>query len=155
MGYKFNLGAKGFWTGRNCRTALQTLILLLIAYLTKSNREVKHDIDAETANLGTNESSQANKSTRSHSGKQKIFVRQLDGDLTNLGVSCFFDEDPQSLPMGKDFLPRIFEAAETCRLAVLVLSQEFWETKWPMLETSTFVKARDKNPISKFYPCTL
>ncbi|GLJ41682.1 hypothetical protein SUGI_0862720 [Cryptomeria japonica] len=88
----------------------------------------------------------------SHSGKQKIFVRQLHRDLTSLGVSCFFDEDPQSLPIGKDFPPRIFEAAETCRLAVLVLSKEFLESKWPMLEASTFVKARDKNPNLEILP---
>ncbi|XP_057836673.2 protein DETOXIFICATION 33 [Cryptomeria japonica] len=39
MGYKFDLGAKGIWTGMICGTALQTLILLLITYFTNWNRE--------------------------------------------------------------------------------------------------------------------
>ncbi|XP_057821867.2 uncharacterized protein LOC131034411 isoform X5 [Cryptomeria japonica] len=123
----------------------------------------------ETTELGTNESSQANKLTGgdhaqkflakdvflSHSGAQKNFVRQLHRDLTNQGVSCFFDEDPESLPLGEDFPPCIFEAAETCRVAVLLLSKEFLETKWPMQELCTFVKARDKtrtNPNLKILP---
>ncbi|XP_059066508.1 protein DETOXIFICATION 33-like [Cryptomeria japonica] len=39
MGYKFELGAKGIWTGMICGTALQTAILLVIAYFTNWNRE--------------------------------------------------------------------------------------------------------------------
>ncbi|XP_059066511.1 protein DETOXIFICATION 33-like [Cryptomeria japonica] len=39
MGYKFDLGAKGIWTGMICGTALQTVILLLITYFTNWNRE--------------------------------------------------------------------------------------------------------------------
>jgi len=34
LGYKFNFGAKGIWSGMICGTALQTLILLLIIYFT-------------------------------------------------------------------------------------------------------------------------
>ncbi|XP_059066515.1 disease resistance protein L6-like [Cryptomeria japonica] len=116
-----------------------------------------------STNLGTDESCQANKPMRSehgqkfdvflsHSGKQKNFVRQLHRDLTNLGVSCFFDEDPQSLPIAEDFPPRIFEAARACRLAVLLLSREFLESKWPLLEASTFMKARHTNPNLQILP---
>ncbi|XP_059066512.1 protein DETOXIFICATION 34-like [Cryptomeria japonica] len=39
MGYKFDLGVKGIWTGMICGTVLQTLILLLITYFTNWNRE--------------------------------------------------------------------------------------------------------------------
>ncbi|XP_059066932.1 uncharacterized protein LOC131030144 isoform X1 [Cryptomeria japonica] len=109
------------------------------------------------------ESSQPNKRTRSdhgqkfevflsHSGKQKNFVRQLYRDLTNQGLLCFFDEDRESLPLGEDFPSRIFEAAETCRLAVLLLSKEFLQSRWPMLELSTLVKVTDKNPNFKIVP---
>ncbi|GLJ42237.1 hypothetical protein SUGI_0874290 [Cryptomeria japonica] len=118
----------------------------------------------ETTNLHANESSQASRSTcseqgqkfdvfLSHSGRQKNFVRQLHRDLTNQGVSCFFDEDREScLPVAEDFPSRIFQAAETCKVAVLLLSRDFIETKWPMLELSTFVKARDRNPNFKILP---
>ncbi|GLJ41916.1 hypothetical protein SUGI_0867830 [Cryptomeria japonica] len=91
----------------------------------------------------------------SHSGKQKFFVRQLYRDLTNQGVSCFFDQDPESLPLGEDFPSRIFEAAKTCKAAVLLLSENFLESKWPMLELSAFMEARDKtrtNPNLKIVP---
>ncbi|XP_057868045.1 disease resistance protein ADR2-like [Cryptomeria japonica] len=91
----------------------------------------------------------------SHSGKQKIFVRQLYRDLTNQGVSCFFDQDRESLPVGDDFPHRIFEAAKTCQVAVLLLSMDFLESKWPMLELSAFVEARDRtrtNPNLKILP---
>ncbi|GLJ46774.1 hypothetical protein SUGI_0986510 [Cryptomeria japonica] len=40
MGYKFDLGAKGIWTGIICGTALQTLILILNTYFTDWNKEV-------------------------------------------------------------------------------------------------------------------
>ncbi|XP_057845436.1 disease resistance protein RML1A [Cryptomeria japonica] len=91
----------------------------------------------------------------SHSGKQKNFVRQLYRDLRNQGVSCFFDQDRESLPVGEDFPHRIFEAAKTCQVAVLLLSMEFLQSKWPMLELSAFVEARDRtrtNPNLKILP---
>ncbi|XP_059065928.1 disease resistance-like protein DSC2 isoform X1 [Cryptomeria japonica] len=111
----------------------------------------------KTTNLGTDKPTLSAPGQKfdvflSHSGKQKNFVRQLHRDLTNVGVSCFFDEDPQSLPIGEDFPPRIFEAAKTCRVAVLLLSKEFLESKWPMLEASTFVKARHTNPSFQILP---
>ncbi|XP_059066657.1 disease resistance protein Roq1-like [Cryptomeria japonica] len=118
---------------------------------------------AEPRSSRANKSSQPNKSTGSdhgqkfdaflsHSGKQKNFVRQLHRDLTKRGVFCFFDEDHESLPVGEPFPPRILAAAKSCKLAVLLLSKEFLETKWPMLELSTVVKARDKYPNIKILP---
>ncbi|GLJ41970.1 hypothetical protein SUGI_0868880 [Cryptomeria japonica] len=96
---------------------------------------------------------QANKSTHSdhndkdvflsHSSKQKNFVRQLYTDLTNQGLSCFFDQDPDSLPLAENFPAIIFEAAKTCSIAVLLLSKDFLESKWPMQELAAFVEARD------------
>ncbi|GLJ42309.1 hypothetical protein SUGI_0875890 [Cryptomeria japonica] len=52
---------------------------------------------------------------------KKNFIRQLYRDLTNQGVSCFFDQDRESLPVAEVFL----------------------ESRWPMLELSAFVEARD------------
>ncbi|XP_059065488.1 uncharacterized protein LOC131052748 isoform X2 [Cryptomeria japonica] len=116
---------------------------------------------AKTTNSPRNKSCQSNKpysSERkdvflSHSGKQKNFVRQLYRDLTNQGVSCFFDQDRESLPLAEHFPSRIFEAAKTCKVAVLLLSKDFLESKWPMLELSAFVEARDTtNPNLKILP---
>ncbi|XP_057824267.1 uncharacterized protein LOC131036400 isoform X1 [Cryptomeria japonica] len=89
-----------------------------------------------------------------HSGKQKIPVRELHKELANKGVSCFFDEDPQSLPLAEKFPARIFEAAEKCRVAVLVISTDFIDSKWPMLELSALLKAKSsgKNPHMKILP---
>ncbi|XP_057824269.1 uncharacterized protein LOC131036401 isoform X1 [Cryptomeria japonica] len=89
-----------------------------------------------------------------HSGKQKIPVRELHKELTNKGVSCFFDEDPQRLPLAEKFPARIFEAAEKCRIAVLVISKDFIHSKWPMLELSALLKAKSsgKNPHMKILP---
>ncbi|XP_057868038.1 protein VARIATION IN COMPOUND TRIGGERED ROOT growth response-like [Cryptomeria japonica] len=112
----------------------------------------------EMTNSGTIKSSQPNTPIRSdrglkfsaqdvflsHSGKQKNFVRQLYRDLTNQGVSCFFDQDRESLPLGEDFPSRIFEAAKTCKVAVLLLSMDFLESKWPMQELAAFVEAKKK-----------
>ncbi|GLJ42317.1 hypothetical protein SUGI_0876160 [Cryptomeria japonica] len=123
----------------------------------------------EMPNFGTINSSQPNAPIRSergqkfldqdvflsHSGRQKIFVRQLHRDLTNQGVSCFFDQDRESLPVGENFLHPIFEAAKICQVAVLLLSMDFPESKWPMLELSAFVEARDRtrtNPNLKILP---
>ncbi|GLJ41919.1 hypothetical protein SUGI_0867920 [Cryptomeria japonica] len=80
----------------------------------------------------------------SHSDKQKSFVRQLYRDLTNQGMSCFFDQDRESLPLGEDFPSRIFEAAKTSKAVVLLLSKDFFESnitpdneKWKLLGIST------------------
>lgn len=90
----------------------------------------------------------------SHSGTQNDFVRQLHRDLTRQHVSCFFDEDQNSLPLAQRFPPLIFRAAETCKIAVLVLSKEFVRSKWPMLELSAFISAMnsEKNPNLKLLP---
>ncbi|KAI5078771.1 hypothetical protein GOP47_0006442, partial [Adiantum capillus-veneris] len=75
----------------------------------------------------------------SHSGAQKGFVNGLQKTLPLIYI-VFFDRDSGSLPPGFPFPPRIFEAAKTCKLAVVVVSQEFISSKWPMLELCTFVE---------------
>jgi hypothetical protein len=75
----------------------------------------------------------------SHSGEQKDFVAQLHVDLDARGYACtFFDQSEQSLPKGKDFAPLIKEAAQLCEVAVVVLSEEFLCSKWPMIELAEF-----------------
>jgi hypothetical protein len=75
----------------------------------------------------------------SHAGKQKDFVAQLHVDLEARGYfSTFFDQSEQGLPKGKDFAPLIKEAAQLCEVAVVVLSEEFLSSKWPMIELAEF-----------------
>jgi hypothetical protein len=83
----------------------------------------------------------------SHSGVQKSFTEQLCVDLERWQYYPFFDKRPESLPKGKQFPELIFQAAQQCRVAVLVLSEDFFtRTKWPMLELEAFVEAQKRNP---------
>lgn len=80
-------------------------------------------------------------------------MEQLCVDLENAGYSPFFDRRPDSLPKGERFPELIFEAAQKCLVAVVVLSQEFFISKWPMLELVAFVKAKKTvNPNLKILP---
>lgn len=80
-------------------------------------------------------------------------MEQLCVDLENAGYSPFFDKRPDSLPKGERFPELIFEAAKKCLVAVVVLSKEFFISKWPMLELVAFVKAKKSvNPTLKILP---
>ncbi|KAG0561331.1 hypothetical protein KC19_9G056000 [Ceratodon purpureus] len=79
----------------------------------------------------------------SHSGAQKEFVEQLCVDLEARGyIFPFFDKRQHSLPKGKDFVPLIKEAAQRCHVAVIVLSEKFLSSKWPMIELAEFHAAQ-------------
>jgi hypothetical protein len=82
----------------------------------------------------------------SHSGKQKDFTELLCRELERWGYNPFFDIRDDSLPKGKKFPELIFHAARQCRVAILVLSEEFFtNSKWPMLELAAFVDAQKRN----------
>ncbi|KAG0601423.1 hypothetical protein M758_11G109500 [Ceratodon purpureus] len=70
----------------------------------------------------------------SHSGAQKNFVEQLCVDLESCNRSVFFDKRSDSLPKGEPFPQHIFNAIQECQVGVVVLSEEFFSSKWPMLE---------------------
>ncbi|KAG0557048.1 hypothetical protein KC19_11G098900 [Ceratodon purpureus] len=70
----------------------------------------------------------------SHSGAQKNFVEQLCVDLESCNRSVFFDTRSDSLPKGEPFPQHIFKAIQECQVGVVVLSEEFFSSKWPMLE---------------------
>ncbi|KAG0622823.1 hypothetical protein M758_3G126300 [Ceratodon purpureus] len=80
----------------------------------------------------------------SHSGVEKNFVEQLCVDLEGTGYSFpFFDQRNHSLPKGKDFAALISEAAKLCHVAVVVLSETFLTSKWPMIELGKFHEAKN------------
>lgn len=89
----------------------------------------------------------------SHSGAEKDFVDQLCVDLEQRHHNPFFDKRPDSLPKGEKFPSLIFQAAEQCWVAVLVLSKDFFiRSKWPMLELVACIEAKKKNPQLKILP---
>lgn len=69
-------------------------------------------------------------------------MEQLYHEFENEGRSPFFDMEHHSLPIGKEFPPRIFQAAKECKVAVIILTEQFLISKWPMLELLTFVDAQ-------------
>ena len=77
----------------------------------------------------------------SHSGAQKPFVEQLCKDLEACNHFAFFDQRPTSLPKGEKFAALIIDAAQRCQVAVVVLSEMYLSSKWPMLELVEFVRA--------------
>lgn len=74
-------------------------------------------------------------------------MEQLCLDLERKGYSFpFFDQRSHSLPKGKDFAPLILEAAKQCHVAVIVLSENYLTSKWPMIELGAFYEAKLENP---------
>lgn len=89
----------------------------------------------------------------SHAGSDKDFVEQLNLDLSSkhhFGV--FFDKDDESLPKGEPFPLRIMNAAKHCELAIVVISDDYFLRRWPMLELATFVKAQKVQCKPKILP---
>ena len=79
----------------------------------------------------------------SHSGAQKAFTEHLCEALERAHHFPFFDRRDDSLRNGEEFYIPLMKAAKECRVAVLVLTREFFEnTTWPMMELNEFVKAQ-------------
>ncbi|KAG0601530.1 hypothetical protein M758_11G119300 [Ceratodon purpureus] len=92
----------------------------------------------------------------SHSGVQKNFVEQLCVDLESCNRSVFFDKRSDSLPKGEPFPQHIFKAIKECQVGVVVLSEEFFSSKWPMLElVAMFKRMRLGNSRLKIMPIFL
>jgi hypothetical protein len=79
----------------------------------------------------------------SHSGKDKAFVSYLDHRLRSVHHYPFFDVREDSLPLGDKFADIIFQACKQCRLAIVVVSDNYFMSKWPMLELASFVEAKN------------
>ncbi|KAG0627859.1 hypothetical protein M758_2G233500 [Ceratodon purpureus] len=70
----------------------------------------------------------------SHSGSQKGFVEHLCVELEGCYRFPFFDKRRESLSIGEDFPRHIFDAIRQCDVGVVILSDEFMTSKWPMME---------------------
>ena len=89
----------------------------------------------------------------SHSGAQKEFVDQLCVDLESRHRFPFFDRRPSSLPKGEMFPGHIKAAVAQCEMMVVVVSEEYFTSKWPMIELNGFVQAsKGKDNLKKILP---
>ena len=89
----------------------------------------------------------------SHSGAQKEFVDQLCADLERCGRSPFYDKRPSSLPLGERFPDLIKDAVAQCEMMVVVVSEDYFISKWPMIELNGFVQAsKGKDNLKKILP---
>ena len=70
----------------------------------------------------------------SHSGQQKAFAERLCVALEQCYLHSFFDKRDDSLPIGENFAERIFEATKQCHVGMVILSDKFFTSKWPMME---------------------
>ncbi|KAG0561020.1 hypothetical protein KC19_9G031300 [Ceratodon purpureus] len=76
----------------------------------------------------------------SHSGQEKAFVEQLYHDLRRVNQRAFFDQDSNCLAKAEKFAREIIDAAGRCRVGVVVVSEGYLTSKWPMLELSRCVE---------------
>ena len=89
----------------------------------------------------------------SHSGAQKNFVEQLCKELESRHRFPFFDKRPSSLPKGEMFPNLIKAAVAQCEMMVVVVSEEYFTSKWPMIELNGFVQAsKGKDNLKKILP---
>ena len=89
----------------------------------------------------------------SHSGEDKAFVRHLGHSLRSVHHYPFLDVWKDSLPLGDKFADILLQASKQCQLAIVVVSDNFFMSKWPMLELASFVEAKNGvNPEMKILP---
>lgn len=79
-------------------------------------------------------------------------MRRVRDALERNAYCPFFDEDPECLPKGEFFSPQIKTACELTDVAVLVLSDEFFTSKWPMIELSIFIREQMRREGMKILP---
>ena len=88
----------------------------------------------------------------SHSGCQKEFVEQLCVDLESRHRFPFFDKRSSSLPKGERFPDLIKAAVAQCEMMVVVVSEEYFTSKWPIIELNGFMQAAKKSKTLKILP---
>jgi len=76
----------------------------------------------------------------SRSGIQKEFVDTLSKALEERHYS-FFDGSLEGLTEGEEFPDLIFKIVQQCRLFVVIISEDYFMSKWPMIELNAFLKA--------------
>ena len=70
----------------------------------------------------------------SHTGSQKAFVEHMCVQLEECYRFLFFDKRRESIPIGENFPRHIFDAIGQCHVGVVILLDELFSSKWPMME---------------------
>lgn len=77
-----------------------------------------------------------------HSGYQKDFVEELCGNLEKCYRFPFIDRRISSLRKSERFAESILKAARQCEIGVVIVSEEYFMSKLPMIELDAFVQTR-------------
>lgn len=72
-------------------------------------------------------------------------MEQLSEDLEKYQCFPFFDKCSLSLLKGKKYVELILKATQQCQMAVVVVSKEYFASKWPMIDLHAFVQALKSN----------
>ncbi len=80
----------------------------------------------------------------SHSSKDKAVVRAVAERLRTDGLSVWLDD--WELPAGDNIPAKIEEGLELCRVLVLCMSANAFDSDWAQLEAGTF---RFRDPLNK------
>ena len=78
-----------------------------------------------------------------HAGPDKVFARLLGDRLRVLNLRCFVDED--SLPAGGNAVEALEAAARSAHIAVVLLSEEFFQRDAPQQELRWFLDGCKQN----------
>jgi hypothetical protein len=70
--------------------------------------------------------------------------------MQQLGLPHFFDQNDNAMQLGKVNSEQMTQAAWTCRVGVVVLSDKFSDSKWCLRELNTFLLRRHQEPQSQF-----
>ena len=73
-------------------------------------------------------------------------------DLERHHRFAFYDKRCKSLPKGEEFLALIKSAVKQCEMMVVVVSEEYFTSKWPMVELHTFMETSKRNSKMKILP---
>ena len=65
---------------------------------------------------------------------------------------AFYDKRSMSLPKGEKFPALIKSAVKQCEMMVVVVSEEYFRSKWPMIELHTFMEASKRNSKMRILP---
>ena len=91
----------------------------------------------------------------SPSGAQKRFVEHLCDELERCHRYPFFDLREESLPIGENFVKHIFAAIKHCYVGIVILSEVFFRSKWPMMELAAMADEFEKGRDFKLIPVFL
>lgn len=79
----------------------------------------------------------------SHATENKIeYVDDLVEEIKSLGISVFYDSN--TISWGDDLKERINKGLQTCELAVIVISPEYFGRKWTEYEIKTLLERQHK-----------